>query len=129
MASQDKDRREPVLTKYELDPDARRLRDDLDEVAEGLVGLDGRTRRKALLLVGALAEQWSRQRPEPEERMSLRIVRSAEGLRIAASAERSALPQGFWEALGQAVVPGLADSWGTELGEQSGAWFLIARPA
>lgn len=128
MASQDKDRREPVLTKYELDPDARRLRDDLDEVAEGLVGLDGRTRRKALLLVGALAEHWSRQRPQPEERMSLRIVRSADGLRIAASAERSALPHGFWEAVGQAVVPGLADRWGTEPLEQSGAWFLIDRP-
>ena len=116
MASQDKDRREPVLIKYELDPDARRLRDDLDEVAEGLVGLDGRTRRKTLLLVAALAEQWSRQGPESEERMSLRIVRSGGGLRVAASAKPTALSQGFWETLGQAVVPGLADSWGTELG-------------
>lgn len=124
MASSDKDRRAPVLSQHELQADPLLLRDILREVYESLADadLDGRTRRKAVLLVAALADHWSRR--ADEDRIDLEIERTPVRLRVTATASEGGL---FWQEVGRAAAPGLADSWGVNR-ERSGAWFEITTP-
>ena len=126
MAPADMDSR-TVLTRFELlGADPREHAAILEEVKGSLEGLDDRTRRKGMLLVSALAVQWSALPPGPGDRMTLRIDRSPDGLRIEASASEGALPVAFWEVVGGAAAAVFADRW--EMARDgSGAWFEIAR--
>jgi hypothetical protein len=126
VAPTDIDRR-TVLTRHELlGADPRGHRAVLDEVKGSLEDLDDRTRRKGMLLVSALAVQWSALTPGPGEKMMLRIDRDPDRLRIAASASEDALPVAFWEVVGGAAGTAFADS--CEIApDRSGAWFDIER--
>lgn len=124
MASTDMDHR-TVLARHELlgtDPGEHRA--VLAEVKQSLEGLDDRTRRKGLLLVSALADQWSWLRPRPGQTMGLRIDCSPDRLRVVARASEDALPLEFWEVVGGAAATAFADSWERD---RSGAWFDIER--
>jgi len=125
LASEDEDRREPVLAQHEIQADPRALRRVLNEVERDLEGLSGRTRRKAVLLVAALADHWLRLTPDKSALMKVDIERSSTHLRIVASASDETLPQDFWEQVGHAVVVGLVDSWGVDRRGRSGAWFEV----
>jgi len=125
LASDDADRREPVLAQHEIEADPRALRRVLNEVEHGLSGINGRTRRKAVLLVAALADHWLRLTPDKSALMRVEIERSQTHLRIVASASDEALPQRFWERVGHAVAVGLVDSWGIDRRGRHGAWFEV----
>jgi hypothetical protein len=123
VATTDMDRR-TVLARELLGTDPGEQRAVLAEVKLSLEGLDDRTRRKGLLLVTALAVQWSLLRPSRGQTMRLQVEHSPDRLRIVASASMDALPPQFWETVGGAAATAFADSW--EWG-RSGAWFDIER--
>ena len=107
MAANDMDRRAPLLAHHHLRADPRLLRELLHEVEGSLGAVDGRARRKATLLVAALAERWTRGAPDAGDRILLELERSPIRLRITATAE--GLPAAFWEAVGASTAAGLAD--------------------
>ena len=116
-----------LLARHELrGADPREHRAVLDEVKRSLQDLDARTRRKAQLLVTALAIQWSTLMPGPKEKMKLRFDVAPDRLRIAATASERAMPVAFWEVVGGAAATAFADHW--EMARDgSGAWFDIER--
>jgi hypothetical protein len=124
VASSDKDRRAPVLSQHELQADPLTLREMLREIYECLADadLDGRTRRKTVLLIAALTGHWSRR--ADEDRIALEIERTPARLLVTATASEGRL---FWDEVGRAAAPGLADTWGVDRGH-SAAWFEITRP-
>ena len=125
MAPTDMDLRTTVHARYELlGADPRGHEAVLDEVERDLEGLDDRTCRKGMLLISALAVQWSALMPAPEERMMLRIDRAPDRLRIVASASEDSLPAAFWEVVGGAAAAVFADDWRMAR-DSSGAWFEI----
>ena len=125
MISHDTERRAPVLTRHEIQADTRALRKVLSEVEQGLDGIAGSTRRTMLLLVGALADQWSRPFPPKEQSMTLEIDRFSDRLRLEAFSNEE-LPEGFWLGVGTSAAPGLADRWGVDRRHHRGVWFEVA---
>ena len=125
MLPNDKDRRAPALARHEVQADPRMLRQVLREVERDLNGVAGSTRRIVLLLVGALADQWSRQSPRREQSMILDIEHLPDRVRVEAFTNET-LPADFWTTVGPEVATGLADRWGIERRHRSGgAWFEI----
>jgi hypothetical protein len=124
MATIDMDGR-TALARHELlggYPSGRKAM--LDQVRQSLDGVDERTRRKGLLLVTALADQWSALATGGEQKLSLRIDRLRDRVHITASASGGAVPVMFWEVIGGAAAAAFADDWETER-DGSGAWFDI----
>jgi hypothetical protein len=128
VARFDTDRR-TVLGQHELPMAASaEQRAVLAEVKQRLEGLDDRTRRKALLLVSALALQGSMLSRKSGQSMSLQIDHHPDGLRIVASAREDVLSTAFWDVVGGAAATAFADDWEIEP-DRSGAWFEIHRIA
>jgi hypothetical protein len=125
VASNDMDRR-MVLVQHELPmADSAQRRLTLAELKQELEGLDDRTRRKALLLVGALAAQGSMLGATRGQSMSLQVHRSADRLRIVARGGHD-LPVDFWDVVGGAAATAFADDWQIER-DRMGARFDIKR--
>jgi hypothetical protein len=123
VASNDTERR---TAQHELPlADSAEHRAALAEVKQSLEGLDDRTRRKALLLITALAAQGSVLSPRRGQSLRLQLDRLPDRLRIVASASED-LPVDFWDVVGGAAATAFADDWQVAR-DRLGAWFDIKR--
>jgi hypothetical protein len=119
----DNERRAPVLARHEMPADPRLLRDVLRRVEADLRDVDHTTRHEVVLLVGAVANRWTRQRWSREgHSMIIDVERLPSRVRVEVFSH-AALPREFWEQVGIAVAPGHVDRWGVERRHRSGLWF------
>jgi len=129
MVSIDPDRRAPTLARHELAADPRMLRSALRQVERNLGEVGLTTRRKLMLLIGALANEWTDQCSwQIAPTMVLDVEQLSDRVRVEAFSHAT-LPDDFWSRLGTAVAPGRAAHWGVERRGQSGVWFEIETDA
>ena len=123
-----KERRAPILARHEVFADPGNLRQLLERVESDLDDMGEETRRRVRLLLGALADLWTRQHGlRDEHTMVVDIDRLPDRVRIEAFSH-VILPSRFWRGVGVAVAPGLASRWGVERRHRSGIWFEFEMP-
>ena len=121
----DNERRAPVLARHEMPADPRLLRHVLSRVEEDLSDVDHTTRHEVVLLVGAVANQWTRQRWSREgHSMIIDVEHLPDRVRVEVFSH-AVLPVEFWKQVGLAVAPGHADRWGMDRRHRPGIWFEV----
>jgi hypothetical protein len=120
------ERRARTITRHELQADPRQLREVLQEAARDLDTADSETRRLVVLLIGALANQWTRHKyPHNGDSLILEIDRLPDRVRVEVFSDAT-VRAGFWRELGDVVAPGLAFRWGVERRHRPGTWFEVS---
>jgi hypothetical protein len=113
-------RREPILTRGELDADPTRLRENLEELAVLLRGSTPRLRRRVPQMFGELVALWQGRLEGP---ISVVIEFLPHSVRMSLRSPQGTLPPTAWEQMLSPIVLDLIDSWGIDPGTAGSVWF------
>ena len=123
----ERDRRAPVLAKYETTLQARHFRSEMQRLGRQLQQLDPEDRRPVFALVRWLASTWIGLHGPSHRCLITEVAPTGSSLRVAVYSEPTLGDPEFWTELVGGSPPDLFRSWAHDRRAGSGLWFELDR--
>lgn len=122
-----RERRAPILARYETTLQARHFRSEMQRLGRQLEQLAPRDRRPVYALVRWLASNWIGLHGPSHRTLITEVASSDSKLRVAVFSDPSLRDPEFWSELVSGSPPDLFQAWAHDRRDGSGVWFELAR--